>query len=257
VSTTKIAAMLTPEQLYLWHGFFDELDKLAQDGRAKKVVDFQGLKVHIDRPKGFKMEGVDDKGVPWTRIYSTDYGYLRGSQGGDGDSLDVFVGPNKKSSRVFWARQVRPDGSFDEYKVFLGYPDKASATKVYKEHIPSKLLSGMFEVSLDILKALLGVVPDGKKKVAGVQVMKKDQYYPTAFKVKAKEMRDMQRAMKGSGFRMAGGGPLSSGWSAGLSGPIAPQATIANPYPTMASHMGAAGSISPETMAALGAYGLV
>ena len=137
------------------------LHKLA-DGAAKKKVVFQGLTVHIDRPRGFVMRGKDKAGKKWERTYTTDYGFIPGASGGDGDSLDVFVGPSKASRRTFWARQVKPDGRFDEYKVFVGYDSKDEAIRVYKEHIPAKLLAGMFEVSIDILKALLGGKPKGE-----------------------------------------------------------------------------------------------
>jgi len=392
-SKEKRAEVWSPTALHRWRGFVGELDKIAQDGRAKKKVYFQGLTVHIDRPKGFVMEGVDEGGTPWKRVYKTDYGYLKGANGGDGDSLDVFVGPSKGSTRTFWARQVKPDGTFDEYKVFVGYDNKSDALQAYKEHIPPKLLSSMFEVGLDVVKALLGVDPEGtaktaekgddtaallegilahhqqgqaleraagaaeqmkerrrrqqlyglagaglgfgaglgaralggkhllaqaaplvgvlggstvgtllanqrsggaprdsakevrrqllrvkdlqgrverarelgmevkqaavQEKTAKVQVMGKEDYYPTAFKVQANEQRAIMKAMKGSGMRMAGGGPLSSGWSVGPGGPVAPRASIGNPYPTFGSAMSAAGGISPQTISALSAYGLV
>jgi hypothetical protein len=150
-------------------GYAEQLEGVAPKGEwkgkpaspdtTKKTVLFQGLEIRVDRPKGFIMRGVDAEGVDWERKYQTDYGYIPKTEGGDGEDLDVFIGPNKSSSRVFWATQVKPNGKFDEYKVFLGYDSPKEARAVYRAHIPSKLLKSMRETSLHMVKALLGQNP--------------------------------------------------------------------------------------------------
>lgn len=129
---------------------------------VKKTVDFRGMKIRLDRPKGFVMRGVDDTGKSWERVYKHDYGFLPRTKGGDGDGLDVFVGPDKKSDMAFWAIQKKKDGSFDEYKVFLGFPDKKSAVQAYKEHIPGKYFAGMAGMTVDMMRAMLDLMPDEK-----------------------------------------------------------------------------------------------
>lgn len=126
---------------------------------VKKVVQFQGLRVNIDRPKGFIMKGKDEKGQEWTRKYKYDYGYIPKTVGGDGDGLDIFIGPDKKADEAFWALQKKPDGSFDEYKVFLGFPDRDAAKSAYRQHIPQKLMSGMVTMKVSMMKAMLGINP--------------------------------------------------------------------------------------------------
>jgi len=129
---------------------------------VKKTVDFKGMKIRVDRPKGFIMRGIDEEGKPWERTYKHDYGFLPRTAGGDGDGLDVFVGPDKGSGMAFWAIQKKKDGSFDEYKVFLGFPDKKAAMSAYKEHIPSKYFAGMAGMTTDMMKAMLDIMPDEK-----------------------------------------------------------------------------------------------
>lgn len=129
---------------------------------VKKTVNFRGMKIRIDRPKGFIMRSTDDTGKPWERVYKYDYGWLPKTKGGDGDGLDVFVGPDKSSDMAFWAIQKKKDGAFDEYKVFLGFPDKKSALSAYKEHIPSKYFAGMAGMTVDMMRAMLDLMPDEK-----------------------------------------------------------------------------------------------
>lgn len=124
-----------------------------------KTRTFQDIKIRLDRPKGFVQEGTDSSGKPWKRVYKYDYGFIPKTQGGDGDGVDVFIGPDETKKTVFWAIQKKEDGSFDEYKVFLGFENKAAAKKAYGEHIPMKLLSGMVAMPLEMMKALLGLGP--------------------------------------------------------------------------------------------------
>lgn len=140
----------------LWNG------KPANPDSVKAKTDFQGIPVHLDRPKGFVMMGTFE-GKPWTRKYLYDYGFIPRTSGGDGDGLDVFLGPDKKSAETFWAIQNKPDGSFDEYKVMLGFANLDAAKEAYKAHIPANRLKRMIPIKLDMMKAMLGVEPMGIK----------------------------------------------------------------------------------------------
>lgn len=135
---------------------------------VKKRVEFQGIPVRIDRPRGFEMCGTDDKGECWKRRYKVDYGYIPKTKGGDGDGLDVFLGPAKGVKDAYWAVQVKKDGSFDEYKCFLGFPSREAAIACYVEHIPRKLFKGMVTMKVEMMKALLGIDSDGLQKTAGM-----------------------------------------------------------------------------------------
>ena len=137
---------------------------------VKFKTDFQGIPVHIDRPKGFVQKGPDGKGGEWQRRYKFDYGFIPKTSGGDGDGLDVFIGPDKKAPEAYWAVQTKHDGSFDEYKVFLGFTSRDAAMAAYREHIPKKLLNGMVTMRLEMMKAMLGIDSDGLiKKIAAFQ----------------------------------------------------------------------------------------
>lgn len=122
---------------------------------VKKVENFQGLRIKIDRPKGFVMRGTGKDGKPWERVYQVDYGFLPKTQGGDGEGLDVFLGPFRESTTAFWATQVKEDGSFDEYKLILGARTRKEATKIYTDHIPRRLMKSIVPISVGMVKSLL------------------------------------------------------------------------------------------------------
>ena len=126
---------------------------------VKWVADFQGLKIKIDRPKGFIMFGTDHAGTKWRRTYKHDYGFIPKTLGGDSDGLDVFIGANKKAPNAFWAVQRKPDGSFDEYKIFLGFDNRDEAIAAYRAHIPKKLFGRMMSMTIEMMKAMLGDSP--------------------------------------------------------------------------------------------------
>lgn len=129
----------------------------AADGTVKKVVDFQGIKVSIDRPKGFTQTGKDADGNEWSRTYVNDYGFIPRTNGGDGGSLDVFMGPSEKSDRVYWVEQKKADGSFDEFKLFLGFDSSSEVLNVFKAHIPIRFFGDMSEMTVAQMKALLNL----------------------------------------------------------------------------------------------------
>lgn len=129
-----------------------------------KTVDFQGIRIRIDRPKGFAQQGKDKTGKLWRRVYSYDYGFLPRTQGGDGDSIDVFLGPSANARDTYWVSQRKDDGTFDEYKVFLGFASKEAAKRAYGAHIPMRHFGSIVAIPLEMVKAMLGIEP--RQKVA-------------------------------------------------------------------------------------------
>ncbi|MDR1160983.1 MAG: hypothetical protein LBK45_01465 [Tannerellaceae bacterium] len=95
-------------------------------------VSIQGLDITIENPKGSTRSGVDQKGKKWSVRMNNTYGYIRGTEGKDGDHIDVFVGDNPNSSNVFVVDQINPEtGEFDEHKVMLGFDTIEQAKEAY------------------------------------------------------------------------------------------------------------------------------
>jgi hypothetical protein len=124
-----------------------------------KVVTYQGLTVHVDRPIGTVQQGTDEDGQPWSRTYSCDYGYLPRTTGGDGEELDVFLGTDPDATKAHWVVQQKNDGAFDELKLLLGFPSADEARAAYLAHVPEKHLRSLETTSIAQVRALCGVEP--------------------------------------------------------------------------------------------------
>lgn len=97
----------------------------------KGHVRIDGFDVSIEQPKGSVRRGTDASGKQWEQTMHNTYGYIRGTEGVDGDHIDVFFSDDPSQGDVFVVDQVNKDGSFDEHKVMYGFPDIESARKAY------------------------------------------------------------------------------------------------------------------------------
>ena len=90
--------------------------------------------ITVENPKGSVRRGTDANGNPWETTMQNTYGYIRGTEGVDGDHIDVFLtndidGWNVR--RVYVVDQYNEDGTFDEHKVMLGFNDEDDARNAY------------------------------------------------------------------------------------------------------------------------------
>lgn len=93
---------------------------------------------------GSTREGKDANGKPWKIRMKNHYGEILGTKGTDKDKLDVYLGPNPKSKRVFVVHQNHPGthpskaGRFDEDKICLAFNTPEQAKKAYLAHYNRK-----------------------------------------------------------------------------------------------------------------------
>ena len=106
----------------------DPTEAQKEAGNYKKHhISFQGLPISIENPKGTLR-----KGDGWKVRVPYDYGYIKRTEGADGDHVDVCIGPDAESDHVFIVdQQDHRTGDFDEHKVMLGYRTREGATKAY------------------------------------------------------------------------------------------------------------------------------
>lgn len=100
----------------------------------KGHLKINGLDIAIETPRGGKRSGTGPDGKPWEVQMRHDYGYIKRTEGADGDQIDTFIGPNPTSSKIFVIDQVDPDtGKFDEAKVMMGFDSEQAAVAAYNE----------------------------------------------------------------------------------------------------------------------------
>lgn len=107
-----------------------ELQKKAGNYKMGHPV-LQGMPITIENPKGSTRSGTDEDGHEWSIELKHHYGYIKGTEGADGDKVDVFIGDNVDSDQVFVVDQVDHQRDFDEHKVILGATTEAEATEIY------------------------------------------------------------------------------------------------------------------------------
>ncbi|MDE7441700.1 MAG: N-6 DNA methylase [Muribaculaceae bacterium] len=98
---------------------------------SKGHVNVEGFDVTIEQPKGSVRRGKDANGNPWESKMNNTYGYILGTEGVDGDHIDVFLSDTPKEGNVYVVDQYEPDGTFDEHKVMYGFPDAEAARSAY------------------------------------------------------------------------------------------------------------------------------
>lgn len=98
----------------------------------KGHINIDGYDITIENPKGSVRSGVDSKGNRWETTMHNTYGYIRGTEGVDGDHIDVYLSDNPASGSVFVVDQVNPEsGAFDEHKVMYGFASEEEAREAY------------------------------------------------------------------------------------------------------------------------------
>lgn len=110
-------------------------EKQKETGNYKKGhVQVGTFNITIENPKGSVRSGIDTEGNKWETTMQNTYGYIRGTEGVDGDHIDVFLSDDIdgwNGRKVFVVDQYNEDGTFDEHKVMLGFNEADAAEAAY------------------------------------------------------------------------------------------------------------------------------
>jgi hypothetical protein len=98
---------------------------------AKATVKWHGLDIAIENPKGSVRKGKDANGKEWSVEMPDHYGYVKRTEGADGDQVDTYMGPHPESDHVVVVHQGTLEGNFDEHKAMLGYKNNEQALAAY------------------------------------------------------------------------------------------------------------------------------
>lgn len=107
----------------------------AEAGNYKKGhITIGEFDITIENLAGSVRKGIDADGKEWSTTMANTYGYIKGTEGVDGDHIDVFLHENMdmwNGRKVYVVDQTNTDGSFDEHKVMLGFNNKDEAMSAY------------------------------------------------------------------------------------------------------------------------------
>ncbi len=140
-------------------------------------VRINGMDLSIEHPAGVKRNPDHEQALQHA------YGYIRRTEGADGEKVDAFLGPHAtdESRPVFVVDQHNKDGSFDEHKVMLGFQNEQEARDAYLSNYPKDWngLGGIQQMSHDEFKQW---VQNPKKTAAPAVQPFKRQYKPSGRK---------------------------------------------------------------------------
>lgn len=113
--------------------------------RPKKIIDFRGIPLGIEWKKGeVRNYGPTDN---FRKEMQCDYGFIFNTIDNDGGGVDCYVGPDNTAPYVYILTQLRPHtGEYDEDKVMLGFPNAASAVRMYLDHMPEYMFGGIIRL---------------------------------------------------------------------------------------------------------------
>lgn len=141
-------------------------------GNYKKGhVSVQGLDISIENPKGSTRSSKPGARKQWSQKMKDHYGYLRRTEGADGEQIDVFIGENPTNDRVFVVDQVNQQtGDFDEHKAMIGYNNQADAKRGYLRNFEKGWKPGAItEMSMDEFKSWVKTNPP-RRPASGVDM---------------------------------------------------------------------------------------
>ena len=137
------------------------------------TVNVQGLTIDLENLAGSIREGKGAKGKSWRTKMRYHYGEIRKTKGTDRDKLDVYIGPNPQSKKVFIVHQNHPGGhpkagQYDEDKIMLGFNSAEEAKRGYlKQYDRKDFFRSITEMPMTQFKK--SVFGENKgEKVAGV-----------------------------------------------------------------------------------------
>jgi hypothetical protein len=138
-------------------------EAIAADNFRKLHGKWQGLDFSIETAKGGERKDAATGGQRWrVQNMPADYGHFVGTKGADGQPVDLFVGPDPSSQRVFVIDQKRPsNGRFDETKVIVGANSSQEAFDLYERSFSdgsgASRVGAITETTPEQLKAWLKV----------------------------------------------------------------------------------------------------
>ena len=132
--------------------------------KLQGTTEFQGLPISIENKKGSIRRWYDphEKRNGVTPMHF-DYGYIRRTEGMDGDHVDVYIGPHPESTIAFVVHQMKgPDFfEFDEDKVMLGFSSADEARLAYlKQYDKPGFFGGITAIPMDQFKEKLAQTKD-------------------------------------------------------------------------------------------------
>lgn len=107
--------------------------QIASGNYPKRALRWKGLVIRIENEAGSVRSGYKPDGSMWETRMVYPYGYVAGTEGVDGDEVDVFVGPEADAPMVYVVhqRKVNDWTKYDEDKAMIGFACEEDAIRAF------------------------------------------------------------------------------------------------------------------------------
>lgn len=123
------------------------------------TIQFRDLPlILVENKKGSTRSGTGPKGKTWSTVMPAHYGEFKGTQGTDGDPVDVYVGDDMTSDMAYIVHTAKPPSfsRYDEDKVAIGYKSLSEVREMMEAAYDDKrFFKGLSACSIEDLKVLL------------------------------------------------------------------------------------------------------
>lgn len=177
--------------------------KLARRALSRRMK-FRGFNISIETDKGELRHWYD----PHNKEHGTTkmkypYGYIRRTEGLDGDHVDCYIGPNQRAPYVYLVDQMKaPDFSeLDEQKCMLGFLSMDAAKKAYLAHYNNdRFLGSMTKMRWEDFEKKVKKTFDKPAKIASMPM----NHVQTAYRLGQQHARSVfeKDAKAGAGRRL-------------------------------------------------------
>ncbi len=194
--------------------------KLAKHKLSRRM-DFRGLKISIETDKGELRHWYNphNKEKGYTKMTNA-YGYIRRTEGVDGDHVDVYVGPHLDAPFVYIVHQMKaPDFTeYDEDKCMLGFRNAKEAKAAYLANFNDGGFFGtMDKLPFESFKVKVMATFNNPKKVTGQRLKSAEQAYRVKVSNAMTSALVRHVPVHARGEKSAAGRRISSAW--GLAAP--------------------------------------
>lgn len=131
-------------------------DNEGEKGRRRAANDLATAPIYADLPVVVEARR-GSRRWPGANPLLADYGYIAGVSSNEGaqEWMDCFLGQHQQGERIYIIDMQRPDGTFEEHKVMLGFDQPGDAAGAFTQLYGVERAMGMVQMTVPELHAWL------------------------------------------------------------------------------------------------------
>lgn len=149
------------------------LDEPTIKAPRNEKLNLHGLEIVIEWRAGDRKPSAEGD---WSYEVRNDYGYFVNTTSPEEEEMDVYVGPERESTRAFLCSLLNEDGSFNEFKVYLGFSSRKICCEAFMDQYGEYKCGPIMEVSINDLKEWIELQKPKAEKEARLLINRDRNY---------------------------------------------------------------------------------